>query len=178
MKLIIRHDDYDWRLDPDDYIALHELFIENGLTETAVVQLATDDRLKDFARYEKLIEYMNTAPNWDIQLHGYSHSMYKDMGYDEIVKDLSAAKYWFLKLFLKKPTVWYTPWNQRTENMERAAAAVGMTIDNESNDISKFIREAEAGIFTGHSLYFHWWNNSERRQVPRMLELVKQYETR
>jgi len=169
---IVRHDDFDGRMTTQEYIDNHELFREAGITETAVVQFTTNNRLKNFD--QKLIDYMNTAPNWDIQFHGWSHAEYDKMEYNEIVKDLSASFFHFWRLFKKLPTVWYTPWNRWSEDVERAANFFGMRVSHESWDIAKFIREKDR--FDGTTVYFHLWNHNERILIPEMLKIIKERE--
>lgn len=169
-QIIVRHDDFDFRLGTQEYIDNHEEFIKLGITETAVVQFCTDNKLKTFD--PKLIEYMNTAPCWDIQLHGWSHDEYDKMSYDEIVRDLSASFFHFWRLFKKLPTVWYTPWNRYSADMDKAARQFGMTISNESWDIAKFIRLKDT--FDGTTVYYHLWNNNEKKLIPEMLEIIKE----
>lgn len=179
--MIFRHDDFDFRLGTEDYINIHEQFIKAGLTETAVLQFTQWGHLVDIR--EDLIKYMNETPNWDFQVHGWGHFAYDEMEYDFCVRDLAACKYYVQKLFHKEPTIWFPPWNGMSISMEKAAAKVGMKIDNESNDIAKFIREIEVelnrnGNWGGHSVYFHGWNHHEMELFPKMLELAKRYETR
>lgn len=169
-ELIVRHDDFDFRLEPEDYIDNHERFIEAGVDETAVVQYTHDGRVPNYNPF--LINYMNTAPNWDIQLHGWEHAEYDKLSPLEVRKHLEKSIEMSEKLFGVKPKVWYPPWNRRTEIMGDIARSFGIKIDNESNDISKFIREKEAGIFNGHSVYFHLWNRHEAEKIDRMLELI------
>lgn len=169
--MLIRHDDFDFRMTTQEYVDNHEKFINAGLTETAVVQLARNGRFSNFPT--DLIEYMKTAPNWDIQLHGWGHDMYSEWEYDYILRDISAAVYWVEKLFERKPTIWFPPWNQMSLNMERVAKVLGLTINNESNDIAKFIRETKTGDFKGSSVYFHLWNRGEAELIDEMVELLK-----
>jgi peptidoglycan/xylan/chitin deacetylase (PgdA/CDA1 family) len=171
--MIIRHDDLDFRMDTAEYIAVHELFIKAGITETAVLQFAQFGNLGNFR--EDLISYMLSTPCWDFQLHGWQHDEYDKMSYTDIIRDLSASINLCKKLFGRAPTVWYPPWNRESEDMKKAAEFFGLGFSNESNDISKFIREAKEGRFVGTTLYFHAWNKSERDQVPEMLEFVKGY---
>ena len=173
-RITIRHDDFDFRLTPAEYIANHENFIKHGLVETAVIQLATKNCLNGFN--QEIVDYLNQAPNWDLQLHGFNHDHYNEMNYNEIVRDLSAALYWFGRLFGKYPTRWFTPWNCYSDDMKRAATKVGLEIDNESWDIAKFVREFE--VYDGHSLYFHLWRKPEKELIPKMLKLAKIYEGR
>lgn len=169
--MIIRHDDFDFRMNPEEYIENHEKFIKADVVETAVIQIAKDGKLN---RVDPLlVNYMNTVTHWDLQLHGWEHAEYDKMTYDEIIKDLGASIAWMRRMFNKGPTVWYPPWNKRTDVMEKAAEFFGLEIDNESCDISRFIREKEAGIFKGNSVYFHLWSKSEAEQIDRMIELCK-----
>jgi len=178
MQIIVRHDDFDFRMDPQDYIAIHEEFIKAGLVETAVLQFTQWGRMQNFK--PELIDYMNAhKDSYDFAIHGWGHFHYDEMEYDFCVRDLAACKYFCEKLFQVIPKVWHTPWNCRSENMDRAAEFMGMTIDNESNDIAKFIREAKVevardGIWQGHSVYFHGWQRSEMEQFQEMLSLVKE----
>lgn len=152
-------------------MAIHLEFVKAGLTETAVLQFTQDGRLKNFD--PELIEYMRETPNWDYQIHGWAHDRYPELETDFIVRDISAACWWCDRLFGKKPTVWYPPWNLCTKNMERAAQILNLTISNESYDIARFIREVEGGHYEGTTLYFHGWNSSEMLLFPKMIELLK-----
>lgn len=173
--LIIRHDDYDFRLSTEQYMAIHEEFERNGLKETVAIQPTQWGRLANPS--EEIINYLNEHFNlgcMELALHGWGHFYYDEMEYDFIVRDLLAAKKWCLQRFNREPVVWYTPWNCMSNNMERAAQEVGMTISNESNDIWRFIREAEVGKFSGETMYFHGWKADEMALFPRMLELAKE----
>jgi peptidoglycan/xylan/chitin deacetylase (PgdA/CDA1 family) len=158
-------------MDVINYIHIHEEFIKAGLVETAVLQFTTWGNLQNFR--PELIEYINSSPNWDFQIHGWQHEEYDKMKYDNIVKELSACIYWTQRLFKKTPTIWFPPWNRRNEVMEKAASFMNLTIDNESYDIAKFVREVQAGIYKGHSLYFHGWKADEMVLFYEMIECVK-----
>jgi peptidoglycan/xylan/chitin deacetylase (PgdA/CDA1 family) len=169
-KIIIRSDDFDFRLDTKDYIAVHEEFLKRDLIETVNLQFAQFDRLGNFR--PELIEYMKNTPNYDFQIHGWQHDKYSEMELAHVVRDLAAAKYFCWGMFGKLPTIWYPPWNCYSENMKTAADSLGMTIDNESYDIAKFIREVKSGEYTGHSFYFHAWQKPERELLTEALDLV------
>jgi len=170
--IIVRSDDFDWRMDTQSYVDIHQLFVDAQVVETAVLQFAQFGRLCNVR--EELVRYILNTPYWDIQLHGWQHDHYDEMKYDFIVRDLAAAIHMCQKYFKVTPTVWYPPWNCLSNEMEMAATTVGLKIDNESYDIAKFIREASSGHYSGHSLYFHGWKKDEMVQVPEMLRLVKE----
>lgn len=175
-QVIIRHDDFDFRLMPNEYIAIHQKFIEADLIETAVLQFTQNGNLSVID--PTLIKHMKESSHWDFAIHGWAHTEYDFMDYNYIVRDLSACKYQCYAMFGKWPTVWHPPWNRMSIAMERAADYVGMKIDNESNDIAKFIREVKVelnrgGKWNGHSVYFHGWKSDELIQFPEMLQLVK-----
>lgn len=176
-NLIIRHDDFDFRLTPNEYIEIHEQFIKADLVETAVIQFTQDNRLSSIS--DELVNYMLNSSHWDFQLHGWAHTHYDELKYDYIVRDMSAAIFWCKRIFGKTPTIWFPPWNCMSREMELAAEVVGLRIDNESNDIAKFIRETEVevgrnGVWQGRSVYFHGWKSDEMKLFPRMLELANQ----
>ena len=166
--MIIRQDDFDFRMDTADYVAIHERFIEANLIETAVLQFTQDGRLKNFR--PDLISYMNNTPNWSFQVHGWEHAKYDIMTRDKCVKDLAACICLTEKLFDTTPTTWFPPWNGMSDNMKEAAKMLDMKIDNESYDIAKFIREVEAGTYKGHSVYFHGWNQNEMARFDDMIK--------
>ena len=170
MQFVIRHDDFDFRLPAEDYIAVHKQFIKAGLTETAVLQLTQWGNVHNYQ--PKLITYMNTSPNWEFQLHGWSHEHYDQMDYKNIVRDLAASILFCQRLFKATPTIWYPPWNCDSPAMQEAATYLDLRIDNESNDISKFLREYDLGVFTGNSFYFHAWNRDERKLIPQAIKAV------
>jgi len=176
MSLILRSDDFDWRLEPQEYIDNHEKFVKADLIETAVVQFANNGRFK--VPPQELVEYMKTEPHWDIQLHGWSHDAYGEWEFDYIMRDISAAVHWFEITFERSPKIWFPPWNMISTNVERVADILGMEVNNESCDITKFIREAKAGTFNYNSVYFHLWNRTEKEQIDEMIEWVKVYENR
>jgi len=176
--MLIRHDDYDMRMSPEFYIAVHEKFIANNLIETAVIQITQHGRLANFEAKKEIIEYMNTAPNWDLQIHCWAHDPYHEMSYNEIVRDMSAALFHFQKLFNRLPTVWYPPHNGDSEEMQRAAKTLGLIINNESIGIKQFVMDARGGVIKGNSLYFHGWNSKEMGYFDEMIRLVKEYENR
>ncbi len=167
----IRQDDFDFRLPAKSYIDVHEEFIKAGLVETAVLQFTQDGRLSYYD--PELIKYMKEASNWNFAIHGWAHDNYTEMTVDAIVRDIGAAMFMCFKLFGKVPTVWSTPWNKWNGNMETASKILGITIDNESYDIAKFIRNVEADTYDGHSLYYHAWNAGEMVMFNRMIELAK-----
>ena len=170
--MVIRHDDFDFRMDTADYVAIHDKFIEADLIETAVLQFTQDGNLKNFR--PDLVSYMNNAPNWDLQIHGWEHTKYDEMTVDQCVKDLAACICLTQKLFNTTPTTWYPPWNGMSDNMKKAAEMLDLKLDNESYDIAKFIREVEAGTYEGHSVYFHGWNQNEMARFDDMIRCLKQ----
>lgn len=179
-KIICRHDDYDFRLSPQEYIAIHEEFKKAGLTETANMQFTQWGRISNIP--EELINYINkNKDSYDIQIHGWGHFAYAEMEYDFIVRDLAACQHFIKKYFHRQATVWYPPWNAESLNMERACEFMGLKLDNESNDIAKFIREVEVelardGVWQGHSVIFHAWMKNDMELFPKMLELIKKLE--
>lgn len=168
---LIRHDDFDFRLSPQEYIAIHEKFIEAGLVETAVLQFTHDGRLVNIPK--ELIDYMNKSTNWDFAIHGWDHVKYNEMLTDFVVRDISACMHYIQELFGKRATLWCTPWNTNGRTMEEAARILGLTISNESYDIWRFNREILAGVYEGHSLYFHGWKADEMLEFPKMIENAK-----
>jgi len=169
--IVVRHDDFDFRMDTLDYINIHEEFIRAGLIETAVLQFTQDGRIKNFR--QDLLDYMTTTPNWDFQIHGWEHTKYSEMETDAIIKDIAACICLCQRLFNRTPTVWYPPWNCYSENMKKAADFLGLTISNESYDIGRFIREVGDGTYQGHTVYFHGWNQNEMLKFDDMINCLK-----
>ncbi len=176
--MVVRHDDMDFRLETQQYIDIHEKFIQNGLTETAVVQLTTFGRIFNFGVKADLLEYMRTAPNWDIQFHCWEHKSYAKMDYDEIVKEVSASLYWMGAFFKKLPTVWYPAYNEVSSDMERAAKLFNLRIDNVDVGIKEFVESSAKSKPTYHAVHFHGWATHEMKYFDQMLALVKEYESR
>jgi peptidoglycan/xylan/chitin deacetylase (PgdA/CDA1 family) len=172
-KVKIRHDDWDFRMSLNDYRQIHELFIEADLVETAVIQWTQHGNP---SWKPDLIDYLKTAPNWDVQLHGWTHDPYKDKSYGEIMRDLVACVHMFEHLLERRPTIWFPPWNGNSPDMVKAAEFFGITISNESNDIAKFVREYDMGLYQWGSIYFHGWNRPERELIPEMIKRVSAIE--
>lgn len=169
---LIRHDDFDFRLSPKEYIAIHEQFIQAGLVETAVLQFTHDNRLVNIP--QEIIDYMNKAPNWEFAIHGWDHAHYDEFLTDVVVRDIAAAMHFCEELFHKRPTLWCTPWNCNSLTMEAAARILGVKIDNESFDIARFIREVKANVYSGHSFYFHGWKADEMLQMAEAVACAKE----
>jgi len=168
--MIIRSDDFDFRMPFEHYQEIHQRFIENGLVETAVIQVTQHGRMMNTEVKKPIIEYLRTAPNWDLQLHGWSHDVYSIKTKDEIYRDLAAALYHFDEWFGRKPSVWYPPWNEKTEAMELAAKSLGLIIDNEAVGIKDFVRQQKPV----RAVYFHSWNRDEMQHFGDMIKLAKQ----
>src|ERR1035437_6268279 len=151
---------------------IHKEFQKAGLTETIALQFTQWGRLCNVP--PEIVQYINSEPGYEIALHGWGHFAYNEMEFDFIVRDLQAAMFSCMKYFGVYTKVWYTTWNCMSNAIERAVAYVGMEVSNESNDIWRFIREAEVGKFSGKTMYFHGWKNDEMELFPRMLELAKQ----
>lgn len=176
-RIIIRHDDLDGRLSTQQYIEIHEEFKKYGLIEHGMFQPSQYGRLGNFS--QELFDYYKKeaeAGTFVVALHGWSHDRYSEIEHDFIVRDLMASKYWCLKNLGIEPKIWGTPWNCFSLNMERAAQLVGIEITNESNDVWRFIREAEVGKFSGKTMYWHGWKKDEVDLFPRMLELLRKIE--
>lgn len=171
-SFIIRHDDFDFRLPMSEYVRIHEEFIKADLVETAVLQFAQFNHVANFD--PELCKYMQTASHWDLQLHGWQHSMYSEMHYDFIVRDMAAAMHYARKLFNIVPTIWFPPWNCYSDEMEKAAQTLGLKINNESHSIFEFVRDVPIGTFTGESFYFHGWNQQEMTHFDEMIRLAKE----
>ena len=173
-KLIIRNDDFDFRMLPEFYIAVHEYFIANDLIETAVIQITQHGRMPNYEAKKEIIEYMNTAPNWDLQIHCWAHDRYQEMSHNEIIRDMSAALFHFQRLFNRLPTTWFPPHNAISEEMETAARELGLVINNESCGIKDFVKLAKEGVVETNSLYFHGWRNEEMEYFEEMIKLAKE----
>jgi len=178
-KITIRQDDFDFRMPTEEYIRIHEEFIKRDLVETAVVQLTHFGKLVNFEAKKDTIEYMNTAPNWDIQLHCWEHKSYAKVEYKEIVKELSASMYYFKKLFNKFPTVWYPPYNEISPEMAKAGKEFGMRLENGLLGIEEFVKIDKGEVPVGSvSVHFHGWAGHEMVFFDRMMNYLKKYEDR
>jgi len=176
-RIIIRSDDWDFRLDTQQYIDAHEEFKKRGLIETMAIQPTTWGKLSNY--HQDLIDYVNKeldAGTYDLQVHGWQHAHYDEMEMDFVVRDLMATKYFCIKYFGRDPKIFFTPWNCMSNNLERAAQFVGMEVSNESNDIWRFIREAKVDKFSGKTLYVHLWKADEMALFIEMLDLVVKIE--
>ena len=177
-KLIIRHDDFDFRMGTEKYIDIHEKFIEKGLIETAVIQLTQYGRVQDFERKKELIDYINSTPNWDIQFHCWEHKPYLEMDPNEIIKEVAASLYFINKLFGKTPTVWYPPHNVASPRMEMIAKEFGLKVNTGHLGIEEFVKGGGKINETIENIHFHGWANHEMLFFDRMLDMILEYENR
>jgi peptidoglycan/xylan/chitin deacetylase (PgdA/CDA1 family) len=171
-KVICRSDDFDFRLNVDQYAKVHQKFIDANLTETAVIQFTNDNRV-NFNK-QVIFDYLKTSPNYDIQLHGWSHAHYSEMEFDEMVRDIAASMAVSKRFLGVYPTVWYPPRNCYSPTMQRVADIFGLKMDTEAVGIKEFVEKNRKEKFEPHAVYFHAWNHAEMEYLDEMITILKE----
>jgi hypothetical protein len=153
--MIYRDDDCNVYTDFYLFRKLHEAFIAEGKTHTVACIM------KDLWQNHAVFYYLITAPNLDVELHGWEHKDYSQMSKEECLEDLIKALDYYkenssrmLKTDyealpdIKKITTFYAPWNKRGEGIVSACDDLGL----------KFC-DVKQGEWEGKPITsFHWWS--------------------
>lgn len=103
-----------------------------------------------------------------VQLHCWKH--------DKLAADEAArAQLWdamdmLADLFGKVPTVLYPPWNETSPELERDAAALGLTVSTSKVSLDQFIRAG--GDVRERVVNFHHWDVCEALMLEPALRLA------
>ena len=105
----------------------------------------------------------------DVQVHAWTHEdLTSDAGARE---DLLRAADTLERLFGRRPTVLYPPWNRSNPDVEAAAARAGLTVSAEKVSLEHFIRSEGQPLCP--VINFHFWSAEERRLLRSALALLR-----
>ena len=105
--MIFRHDDFSPRTRLEAAKQIHNEFLKRDLVETVCVETVCIQACHPpvVGLNERIVEYIKSSPNYDVQLHCWEHSSYDEMTSPEVIRDLSAAMFYIRKAFGAYPTV-------------------------------------------------------------------------
>ncbi len=163
--MIFRHDDFDSRENLEIVKKIHEEFIKRDLTET----IAVNNTIGSAIGWESaVLDYVNSTPNWDIQLHGWVHDAYEHLHYNKVYGDLVASLWHTKKHFSKAdPTVFYAPWNGYSDNILRACSDLGLQMGGAGDYIMHYVDWKRRGK---DIVYYHSWEADDVGNIPRLLD--------
>ncbi|HET9564653.1 MAG TPA: class I SAM-dependent methyltransferase [Mycobacterium sp.] len=99
------------------------------------------------------------------QLHGWTHAKLTNSATARA--RLSLGVDLLTALFGQRPTVLYPPWNLSNGKVERAAAALGLTVETEKVSLDQFVRFR--GGVGERTINFHFWAGEDRRRLTEAL---------
>ena len=140
---------------------VHDLFIKYGVLHTIAVIANRLEEAKD------LVYYIKSNPLIDVQLHGWDHIDYPN-NHDLVENHLKMSIETIEKLFGKKPTTFYPPWNRTDDFLENCAKKVGLTVSCKKIDFERYI----GGIREPNVINFHYWAD-EVNLLESVLKLYK-----
>ena len=168
-KFIIREDDFDPRNFKSSVEESHKMFLDRNLIHTIAVQAA---RYGHIGHSQDLIDYINSTPNWDVQLHGWEHEKYSEWKYDDIVKELFAAIGYVQKKFNTTPTIFYPPWNCDSDILRKACEYIGLEHNNNCAYIMSYTNTPEK-YQDKNVVYYHAWDKFNYEALPKLLDMAK-----
>lgn len=102
-----------------------------------------------------------------VQLHCWSHD---DLSADPEARDDLARAVDLLGEHLTRPTVLYPPWNRTSQELEAAAAELGLTVSTRKISLSQYIRcdgDVDCDVIN-----FHFWYPPEFPQLEQALQIA------
>ena len=167
-KIIVRSDDLDPRINLDDLKHLHSLFLANNITFTVAVNNVIGAARKF---NQDVIDYINSTPGWDIQLHGYEHQHLWYMNYNELYQNLFTNLYLTKQIFVNaNPTVLYPPWNEGSQTMQEVCKDLGLELHTSGVHIRFYVkwqRREDTNVF------IHWWDLFDWKMLPELFAIIK-----
>ena len=157
--MIYRDDDVSKYTDLTTIMKIHELFVLYNKVHTVTLLM------EDLWESKGIWYWLMTAPNIDIALHGWGHSDYSKMTYDEIRENLlKCVIYWESNIVrggwkYKKLTTFYPPWNKVSDDLRRVCEVCDLKI-NDCVDASKVYN-------------FHWWTCITQKGLNELEEVLK-----
>lgn len=107
------------------------------------------------------------ARGMSAQLHCWHHD---DLSVDErAVAQLGDAVAKIADLVGVRPTVLYPPWNRTSPMLERAAAALDLTVSHEKISLEQYIRFN--GRLPPRVINFHYWHEPDRLALAQALAI-------
>lgn len=170
-ELIIRDDDMPQNISIEHLDKIHQLFLKYNKIHTAVILAEELDRNLDF------VHYLNTHHNFDIVLHGWTHSSYPDLSDESIREHLTNSFKAFKKHFNMVPTMWYLPWNGWTKEKEFRGVPrireIAKEFNLEVNEVSEHISVSIRGENHTGVCYFHHWEHNCIENLTNLFESEK-----
>jgi peptidoglycan/xylan/chitin deacetylase (PgdA/CDA1 family) len=160
--MIWRDDDVgkDTRL--ADLIAIDDLFQTYRIPHTVAIMaegMDTAPELVDFIIERQML----------VELHCWTHH---DLRYDHHRQrtNLAQAVAMIERLFGKRPTVLYPPWNRTNADVVKAAGALGLKVSTEKLSLAQYIRAG--GDVAEDTINFHHWFVPEALLLERALSIA------
>ena len=167
-KIIVRSDDVDPRINVDDLIYIHSLFLANGIPFTIAINNVAH-YLYEFD--PKVIDYINSTEGWDIQLHGFKHDHLWYFARDELYQNIFTNLHLTKQLFPKaNPTVFSPPWNEVSAIMNKVCAELGLTVHTTGTHIRFWLnwKRRDPNV-----IFIHWWDLEDLKLLPALFAEIK-----
>jgi peptidoglycan/xylan/chitin deacetylase (PgdA/CDA1 family) len=169
--ITFRDDDIGYDTILSELVEAHSFFIKHGVTHTVAVEAFG----MDTAQAKPIVKYLKSAEGFDIQLHCLTHvNLAEDI--DRTYKELTAALRIMTKVFSRKPTILYPPWNKSSPELEKAAATLGLEVSWEKISLEAYIR-CNGGV-AEPVVNFHYWEPTERAMLDRALTIFTYHRAR
>ncbi len=158
---IWRDDDIQVSTDLKQFILVDEIFKKHKVNHTIAVIA------KDIEIHQGLVKYIKKNPHIDVQLHCWEHIRYSDM--DLFKKHLKFGRDSLEEIFEKPVNIWYPPWNETTEDMNKVAKSLGLNPYPQHTTLMEYLKDNGNSRFD--TVIFHYWFTGDVVLLDRALEL-------
>lgn len=160
--IVWRNDDISQWTKLDEFRRVHEIFIKYNVVHTLAVIC------RDLEKHTELIKYLNSQPLLDMQFHCLDHFHYP---HNKSIMDeqFSEGVKVFERVFNKKPTVWFPPFNDTDVHCADAAAKYGMKTSYQKVSLKYYIDNKGDVMFP--VVNFHSWYEMEQMLLEPALKI-------
>lgn len=146
--IIWRNDDVSLATNSKEKLKLfkdvHALFEKYKVKHTVSLIAKEIDKAKALVKFIK-------DNKIEVQVHAWNHQHYID-NIEQAKEDLPKAVEMIKKVFGKKPTIFYPPWNESSIELEEVAKENGLTVSNKKISLSQYLKGVQ-----GEVVNFHYW---------------------
>jgi peptidoglycan/xylan/chitin deacetylase (PgdA/CDA1 family) len=160
VSIIWRDDDIGKRTKVDVLGAVNDIFQRYGTPHTIAIMAAGLDERPDLV--DLIVER-----GMIVQLHCWDH---EDLTRPEHRADLPRALDMAERLFGKRPTVLYPPWNRTDAELDAFAARLGLTVSTVKLSLEQYIRAR--GDVDEDVVNFHHWHVPEAVLLEQALRIA------
>lgn len=164
-KMIFRDDDPAIQTKGDklrQFMEVDALFKNYGVTHT--IALIT----RDIEKNTELVDYIKANPHIDVQFHCVDHIDFTH-NQNEVEWQMKTGVDTIERVFGKRPTIWFPPWNKTTEFCNSVAKKLGLKPSWVKISLDQYIRVN--GHVAEDTINFHFWHYGDQVNLEQALRI-------